>query len=99
MINAGSGRAPEPGNQVTAHMRGTLINGHVFSDTYAQNQPLNLGVGQVIKGLGEGLLQLNEGGKIQLFIPASLAYGNRAAGSNIPAGSTLIYEVELIEVH
>lgn len=99
IIESGSGRAPKSGDQVTAHMYGTLINGHVFSDTYAQNQPPTLTVGQVIKGVGEGLQQVNEGGTIQLFIPPALAYGNQAAGSNIPAGSTLIYEIELIKIN
>ena len=98
VIRNGSGRKPTSNDQITAHMSGKLINGHVFSDTYAKDEPLSLPVGQVIKGLGEGLKQINEGGKIQLFIPPSLAYGNQAVGSNIPAGSTLIYEIELIKI-
>ncbi|MGB1261616.1 MAG: FKBP-type peptidyl-prolyl cis-trans isomerase [Cognaticolwellia sp.] len=99
IIKSGSGRAPESSDQVTAHMRGTLINGHVYSDTYAKGQPLKLPVGQVIKGVSEGLQLVKVGGKIQLFIPPSLAYGNQAAGSNIPAGSTLITEIELIKIN
>lgn len=99
ILKSGSGAKPTSNNQVTAHMRGTLINGHVFSDTYSKNQPLSLTLGQLIKGVSEGLQQVNEGGKIQLFVPPSLAYGNRAAGSNIPAGSTLIYEIELIKIN
>lgn len=99
IIKSGSGTNPTSNNQVTAHMRGTLINGYVFSDTYAKGQALNLSVGQVIKGMGEGLQQVKEGGKIQLFIPPSLAYGNQAAGSLIPAGATLIYEIELIKIN
>jgi FKBP-type peptidyl-prolyl cis-trans isomerase FklB len=99
VIKNGSGRTPSSRDRVTAHMRGTLINGHVFSDSYKTNKPFNLAVGKVIKGLGEGLQHIREGGTIQLFIPPALAYGNQTAGSNIPAGSTLIYQIELISIN
>lgn len=97
MIKNGTGRSPDSANQVTAHMRLTLINGHVIHDTYAEGKPSTFAPNQSIKGFNEGLKLLRTGGKIKLFIPPSLSYGNRAAGE-IPAGSTLIYEVELISI-
>lgn len=97
IIEGGSGRAPESGDQVTAHMRLTLLNGHVIHDTYAEGKPSTFAPYQSIEGFNEGLKLLKAGGKIQLFIPPSLAYGNRAAGE-IPAGSTFIYDVELLSI-
>jgi FKBP-type peptidyl-prolyl cis-trans isomerase len=97
IINNGTGRAPETGDQVTAHMRLTLLNGDVIHDTYAEGKPLTFAPYQSIEGFNEGLKLLKAGGKIQLFIPPSLAYGNRAAGE-IPAGSTFIYDVELLSI-
>lgn len=98
IIKNGVGRAPESGNQVTAHMRLTLLNGHVIHDTYAEGKPSTFAPYQSIEGFNEGLKLLRVGGKIQLFIPPSLAYGNRAAGE-IPAGSTFIYDVELLSIN
>jgi peptidylprolyl isomerase len=97
IIKNGSGRAPKSGDQVTAHMRLTLLNGHVIHDTYAEGKPATFAPYQSIEGFNEGLKLLKAGGKIQLFIPPSLAYGNRAAGE-IPAGSTFIYDVELLSI-
>jgi len=97
MIKNGSGRTPQSGDQVTAHMRLTLIDGRVIHDTFAEGKPATFALGQIIPGFNEGLKLLSPGGKIQLYIPSSLAYGNRAAGG-IPAGSTFIYDVELMSI-
>jgi FKBP-type peptidyl-prolyl cis-trans isomerase len=100
-IRRGSGSAAGAGDQVTVHMRLTLTNGRVVSDTYANGTPstFTFVVGKSIQGFEEGLKLLKPGGKIQLFIPPALAYGDRAMGNTIPAGSTLIYEIELISIN
>lgn len=99
ILKEGKGDKPNTGDSVYVHYRGTLENGNEFDSSYRRNQPFGfkLGVGQVIKGWDEGIAMLNEGAKAILKIPASLGYGDRAVGT-IPAGSTLIFEVELVKI-
>jgi len=78
--------------------RGTLINGTEFDSSYKRGQPATFGVGQVIKGWTEALQLMPVGSKWQLFIPPSLAYGERGAGAEIGPDSTLIFDVELISI-
>jgi peptidylprolyl isomerase len=82
---------------VTVHYRGELLDGRVFDSSYDRGEPISFGLQQVIEGWTEGLQLMTVGDKYRLFIPAKLAYGNRAAGM-IPPGSTLIFDVELIAV-
>ena len=77
---------------------GSLIDGTVFDSSVDRGQPLDFGLNQVIRGWTEGLQLMVEGEKVRLFIPSKLGYGNRPAGS-IPAGSVLIFDVELIAIH
>lgn len=95
----GHGKSPYPGDLVTVHYIGFFDNDTVFDSSYKRGTPLsfNYGVGQVIKGWDEGLSFLKEGGKAVFKVPPHLAYGNRAV-SNIKAGSTLYFQVELIKV-
>ena len=96
----GAGDKPKPGSHVKVHYTGKLENGTVFDSSHKRNQPLDfqLGVGQVIKGWDEGIALLSKGGKATLVIPPDLGYGNRAVGGSlIPANSTLIFEVELVD--
>ncbi len=95
----GTGAETKPGDTVTVHYTGTLDDGTVFDTSYSRNQPFTfkLGAGSVIAGWDEGVVGMAVGGKRTLVIPADLGYGNRAIGS-IPAGSTLHFEVEVIEV-
>ncbi|MFT6031418.1 MAG: peptidylprolyl isomerase, partial [Oleiphilaceae bacterium] len=76
----------------------TLIDGTVIDSSVARGKPIEFGLNQVIKGWTEGLQLMVEGEKTRLFIPSELGYGNRSAGS-IPAGSTLIFDVELIKIN
>ena len=69
----------------------------MFDSSYERGESIKFPLNGVIKGWGEGLTYVKEGGKIRLFIPSSLAYGERATGP-IPANSTLIFDVELIKV-
>ena len=95
----GKGVKPVAGDKVVVHYTGKLTNDTIFDSSHKRNQPFGfvLGMGQVIKGWDEGIALLNIGSKATLRIPASLGYGDRDMGS-IPPNSTLIFEVELLDV-
>ena len=99
VIQAGEGRSPSATDRVTVHYVGTLINGVEFDSSHARNQPATFGLNQVIPGWTEGLQLMQEGAVYEFFIPANLAYGEQGRPGPIGPNSTLIFEVELIEVH
>jgi FKBP-type peptidyl-prolyl cis-trans isomerase len=91
--------APEhPGleHEVKIHYVGKLIDGTVFDSSRERNEPVELPLGQVIPGFSEGLQLVGRGGKVNLWIPSDLGYGDRAL-PKIPAGSMLIFEVEVLD--
>ncbi|OQP43043.1 peptidylprolyl isomerase [Niastella yeongjuensis] len=94
------GTGPKPGieDQVKVHYHGTLIDGTVFDSSVERGQPITLGLKNVIPGWTEALQLMPVGSKWKLFIPSDLAYGDNPAGPSIKAGSTLIFDVELIEI-
>ncbi len=96
----GTGAKAAAGQQVSVHYTGWLTDGTMFDSSLSRGQPFEftLGQGQVIKGWDEGVAGMQVGGKRQLVIPASIAYGDRGAGNVIPAGATLVFEVELLAV-
>jgi FKBP-type peptidyl-prolyl cis-trans isomerase len=98
VLTAGTGPKPTASDQVVCNYRGTLINGTEFDSSYKRGQPATFGVGQVIKGWTEALQLMPVGSKWQLFIPSSLAYGERGAGAEIGPNATLIFEVELLSI-
>jgi peptidylprolyl isomerase len=89
---------PGPSDRVRVHYHGTLIDGTVFDSSVDRGEPIEFGLSQVIKGWTQGLQLMVVGEKNRLFIPSSLGYGNSSAGS-IPAGSLLIFDVELIAIN
>ena len=98
-IELGNGSEAIAGKNVSVNYRGTLENGKEFDKSYGRGPfSFTLGAGQVIKGWDEGVEGMKIGGKRKLVIPPDLGYGNRAVGP-IPANSTLIFEVELLEVN
>lgn len=97
VIRAGTGASPDADDTVTVHYSGTLIDGTEFDSSYARNERISFPLNKVIEGWTEGLQLMKEGAKYRLFIPANLAYGERATGA-ITANSTLIFEVELFKV-
>lgn len=98
VIEEGSGKSPEPGDQVTVHYRGTLVDGTVFDSSYDRGEPVTFPVEGVIPGWTEALQLMKEGAKWKLFIPPSLGYGEQGAGQAIGPNATLIFDVELIAV-
>lgn len=97
VLVAGSGSKPREDQTVEVHYHGTLINGTVFDSSVKRGETVSFPVNGVIAGWVEALQLMSVGSKWKLFIPAELGYGNRAQGP-IPAGSTLIFEVELIAI-
>jgi len=95
----GNGAVAVPGKQVSVHYTGWLTDGTKFDSLRDRNQPIQfvLGMGQVIKGWDEGVAGMKVGGKRQLRIPPNLAYGSRPVGP-IPPNSTLVFDVELLDV-
>lgn len=96
---AGDGAAPRHGQVVVAHYTGWLTDGTKFDSSRDRDQPyaFRIGLGAVIGGWDEGLATMKAGGKRRLIVPPDLAYGDNAR-PGIPPGSTLIFDVELLEV-
>lgn len=97
VVTEGTGASPVATDTVKVHYKGTLINGETFDSSYDRGEPISFPLNGVISGWTEGLQTMKEGGKSMLYIPSELAYKSRATGS-IPAHSTLVFEVELLEV-
>jgi|SRR5215469_414044 len=99
-IKVGTGATAAAGKTVKVHYTGWLTDGKKFDSSVDRGQPFafSLGAGQVIKGWDEGVAGMKVGGKRQLRIPPELGYGARGAANVIPPNSTLIFDVELLDV-
>ena len=99
VMKEGSGEKPAgPATRVKVHYHGTNIEGKVFDSSVDRGTPADFGLNQVIKGWTEGVQLMNQGSKYKFFIPQELAYGAQQKGLDIKPFSTLIFEVELLEV-
>jgi FKBP-type peptidyl-prolyl cis-trans isomerase FklB len=99
VVKEGTGPMPKATDTVVTNYRGTLINGTEFDSSYKRNEPTSFPVNRVIKGWTEALQMMKVGSKYQLFIPASLAYGERGAGGGgIGPNETLIFDLELLDI-
>ncbi len=99
-IQEGTGdQVVESGDDIVIHYRGTLEDGTVFDSSYDRGEPFQtqIGVGEVIRGWDEGVIGMKPGEKRKLIIPPAMGYGEQGIGS-IPPNSTLIFEVELVEI-
>lgn len=99
VVTEGAGKQPTAEDTVKVHYRGTLIDGTEFDSSYARNEPVSFPLNGVIPGWTEGLQLMKEGGKAKLVIPADLAYGPGGMGNTIGPNSTLVFDVELLEVN
>lgn len=98
IIKEGEGKKPSIKNEVSTHYVGTLLDGSVFDSSIERGEPAVFSLEQVIEGWQEGIPLMPVGSKYKFFIPSNLAYGNEAIDDAIPAGSLLIFEVELLEI-
>ena len=98
ILTTGKGAQPKASEQVKVHYHGTLIDGTVFDSSVNRGEPATFGVTQVISGWVEALQLMPMGSKWKLFIPSNLAYGAQGAGQHIGPHTTLIFEVELLEI-
>ena len=97
VVQPGTGAYPKATDSVKVNYTGRLINGTVFDSSVDAKEPAVLQLNKVIPGWSEGLQKINTGGKIRLYIPPDLAYGDSGQGS-IPPGATLIFDVDLLEI-
>lgn len=98
IITEGKGPKPTADDQVKVEYTGTLIDGTVFDSSVERGQPATFGVSQVIPGWTEVLQLMPVGSKWKIYVPANLAYGERGAGADIKPNSTLIFEIELLDI-
>lgn len=97
-IKEGKGASPKATDTVKVHYHGTLTDGTVFDSSVKRGEPATFALNQVIKCWTEGVQMMKVGGKSKLTCPSSLAYGDKGAPPTIKPGSTLIFEVELLEI-
>jgi FKBP-type peptidyl-prolyl cis-trans isomerase FklB len=98
IITEGTGAKPGLTDEVETHYHGTLLDGTVFDSSVDRGQSISFPVNGVIKGWTEALQLMSVGSKLKLYIPYNLSYGERGAGADIGPYSTLIFEVELINI-
>lgn len=98
ILTPGNGTTPKASDTVKVHYHGTLIDGQVFDSSVQRGEPATFGVTQVIRGWVEALQLMPVGSKWRLFIPSDLAYGAQGAGKAIGPHTTLIFDVELIDI-
>ena len=100
-MKIGTGESPKKGQTVVVHYTGWLTKGKKFDSSVDRGEPFEfqIGVGQVIQGWDEGVMTMRIGGKRKLTIPPEMAYGSRDVGDGlIPPNSTLVFEVELLDL-
>jgi FKBP-type peptidyl-prolyl cis-trans isomerase len=99
VMKSGSGTVhPKATDTVTVHYHGTLQNGKVFDSSVQRGTPASFPLNRVIKGWTEGVQLMKVGDKFKFTIPAELAYGANSPSPDIPPNSTLVFEVELLEI-
>ncbi len=98
VLASGTGRKPKATDKVRCHYEGRLVDGTLFDSSIQRGEPAVFGVNQVIAGWVEALQLMSEGDKWKLYIPYDLGYGEQGAGGAIPPYSTLVFEVELLNV-
>lgn len=99
--DSNSNDQPKIGDTVTVHYIGKLENGNVFDSSHKRGRPFQfkIGVGQVIRGWDEGVMNMKLGQSCRLFIPPHLGYGVQGAGNVIPPNSSLTFDVDLLGIN
>jgi len=97
-MKEGAGASPKPADMVKVHYRGTLTDGKEFDSSLKRGQPATFPLNRVIPCWTEGVQTMKVGGKAKLVCPSNLAYGSRGIPGTIPPDSTLVFEIELLEI-
>ena len=98
-VEIGTGEEVKPGATITAHYTGALVkNGIIFQSSFDFGDPISFGLGQVIAGWTRGVPGMKVGGTRRLVIPAEQAYGTSSPAKNIPAGSDLVFDIDLVAI-
>lgn len=98
ILKAGTGPKPKISDSVVVHYKGTLLNGKVFDSSYTGGEPITFSLNGVIPGWTEAVQLMKKGAKWKLFIPSNLAYREYGAGKEIGPNSSLIFEIELLDI-
>jgi FKBP-type peptidyl-prolyl cis-trans isomerase FkpA len=98
VIKEGTGSRPSSSDRILVNYEGALLDGTVFDSSYANGEPLEMTLTNVIPGWAEGVQLMRVGGSYRLFIPSALAYGEQGAGNFIPPNSLLVFKVELLSI-
>ena len=100
VLTQGTGASPQPGEAVTVHYTGCLVDGEKFDSSVDRDEPFTfvLGARQVIAGWDLGVATMKVGDKVRLTLPPHLAYGERGYPGAIPPNATLVFEVELLSI-
>jgi FKBP-type peptidyl-prolyl cis-trans isomerase FkpA len=98
ILEEGTGPKPAEGDIVRVHYEGALTDGTVFDSSYERDEPEEIPLDMVIPGWAEGIMLMNVGGKHRIYLPSSLAYGERGVGQVIPPYSTLVFTMELLGI-
>lgn len=98
IVKEGNGRKPVISDKVIVNYTGTLVNGKIFDSSFETGRPLSIKLTDVIKGWSEALCMMQKGSKWTLYLPAELAYGTHTGHGAIPPNSTLIFEIELLQI-
>ena len=98
IIRNADGPRPAASSTIKAHYKGKLLNGKEFDSSYRRNQPFTAPLKALIQGWQEVIPLMPLGSIYQIWLPSEKAYGDRGAGSNIPGGATLEFEIELLEI-
>jgi len=98
VLRAGQGPKPTVENTVVVHYKGTLIDGKEFDSSYGRGEPATIPLKNVIKGWQDAVTAMPVGSKWEVYVPSQLGYGEQGAGKDIEPNSTLVFEIELIEI-
>ena len=97
-LTPGKGASPKATDKVKVHYRGTLVDGKVFDSSIDRGQPVEFMLNQVIPCWGQALPMMKVGGRSRLICPSELAYGDHGRPPQIKPGSTLVFEVQLLDI-